>query len=376
MPQRFSLRALGVRLILLLASLAFSLGAAEVALRLVRPQPVLLVDRGLYAPDVPAGYRLNPGFAGRISNRVEFDTRVAINRDGLRGSEIGLKRPGRMRILVLGDSFVFGVGVDEPQSYPRRLEAILRQGGIDAEVLNAGVPGYGFTEAVDWFERHGTGLAPDLILLTAFLGNDFEDALPGQTKSEVVDGALQVRGEGGSRLARALYYHSHLFLALKSSQLGAALRSALGLRAPLESRLVQRELELYRKAARSALAAQGGAAIDAAFTRLEGAADGTPIRLVLIPSPLQVDRAQWARTLAEAQADPADYDPRQPIDWFENESRWRAVPITDVSGSFAAAIRRGERIYFPIDKHLTPAGYELLAREVASSFALPAKATS
>lgn len=370
MPSRFSLRAIAVRLVLLLVSVALSLGAAEIALRLFRPQAVLLVDRGLYAPESPAGHRLNPGFQGRITNRVEYDTGVSINREGLRGPEIEPKRPGRMRILVLGDSFVFGVGAEEPQSYPRRLEAMLRGKGVDAEVLNAGVPGYGFTEIAEWFERHGKRLEPDLIVVTAFLGNDFEDAMPGQGRSVVVDGALRLSGEEGWSLARTLYYHSHLYLALKTSKVGAVLRRVLGMRAPLDARMVLAELGHYRKSDRPAVDAQEKAVIDAACTRLLAAAAGTPVHLVLIPSPLQVDPAQWTRTVAAARADPADYDPHQPIDWFEHESRWgAAVPIVDVSGTFAAAIRGGEKIFFPIDRHLTPAGYDLLAREVAAAIA-------
>jgi lysophospholipase L1-like esterase len=360
------LRRAIARIVLLSVSAALALVAAEVAVRIVKPQPVLLVDRGLYAADSPSGYRLQPGFRGRISNRVEFDTQIAVNRDGLRGPEIGPKRPGRLRVLVLGDSFAFGVGVEEAQSYPRRLEALLRGRGIDAEVLNAGVPGYGLGEEADWFERHGRQLEPDFVIVTSFLGNDFQDAAPGQPKAEVVDGALQVVGERSSPLSRALYYHSHLYVALKTSGFGGRLRRLLGRPSPLDARHLESELDLYRKRAEGAFDSTGAAEIDAACARLTQAVGETPTLLVLVPSLLQVDPAEWSKALAAFRAEPARYDPRQPNEWFAETSRWGdSVPIVDVAPRFAAAIRGGAKVYLPIDKHLTPAGYALLAEEVA-----------
>src|SRR4030095_5405262 len=129
-----SLRRVAARLLLLGAGVVVGLLLAELAVRLVRPQSVMLVSRGLYAPDPPRRYRLQPGFRGTVTNRVEFDTRISITREGLRGPEIGPKRPGSFRILVLGDSFAFGVGAREGETYPAQLQRILRSRGVRAEV--------------------------------------------------------------------------------------------------------------------------------------------------------------------------------------------------------------------------------------------------
>ncbi|MXO90792.1 arylesterase [Altererythrobacter aquaemixtae] len=45
------------------------------------------------------------------------------------------------RILAFGDSLFAGYGVAQSDSYPAKLEAALRAGGINARVLNAGVSG-------------------------------------------------------------------------------------------------------------------------------------------------------------------------------------------------------------------------------------------
>ena len=65
----------------------------------------------------------------------------------------------------------FGVGAQQQETYPARLQEILRSRGVRAEVLNAGVPGYGLPDEVAWFERWGRPLDPDVILVMVFIGN-------------------------------------------------------------------------------------------------------------------------------------------------------------------------------------------------------------
>src|SRR5687767_7652500 len=49
--------------------------------------------------------------------------------------------PGEVRILCVGDSHTYGVGVSPDESYPSQLERLLRARGVHARVVNAGVPG-------------------------------------------------------------------------------------------------------------------------------------------------------------------------------------------------------------------------------------------
>lgn len=80
-------------------------------------------------PDIP--YALRPGI-----ETSWFGTAVRVNGDGLRGPAV---RDGGRRILLLGDSVVFGQGVAEESTVAAELERAL---GGDVVVLNAGVPGY------------------------------------------------------------------------------------------------------------------------------------------------------------------------------------------------------------------------------------------
>lgn len=343
-----------VRLLLLGFSLLFSLLIAELTVRLVRPQAVMTVSHGLYQPDPPRRYRIAPGFRGTITNQVEFHTDVATNSFGLRGPEIGPKHG--LRILALGDSFTFGVGAGQDETWPARLAAIL-----GAEVLNAGAPGFGVPDAVAWYERYGVELDPDVVVLAVFLANDLQDASPGQPKVAVVDGALVVPGEtGGPR--RWLYYHSHLFRLFKSSVLEGGLRKRLGLREPWAVRELRSELSMYSPSLPEELQ-RGAEATEQGVARLAG----KKVLAVLIPSLPQVDPAKWQAVLAQLELDPAQHDPLRPNRLFRGIFERHGVPVLDLTDTFRKAVGEGQRIYYPIDQHLTPEGYELMARSVGEA---------
>ncbi|HEV8632037.1 MAG TPA: GDSL-type esterase/lipase family protein, partial [Thermoanaerobaculia bacterium] len=283
-------RRLLPRLLLVTVSLALSLLIGELAVRLLRPQEAMTITpRGLYVPDPPRRYRLRPGYVGTMTNHVEFAHRVAINGYGMRGREAaGRREPGVLRVLVLGDSFTFGVGAAEDETYPARLEAHLREAGVRATVANAGAPGYGVPDEVAWYERWGPEVAPDVVVIAPFLANDLQDAAPA-TSVRVVGGEL-VAGDqrGGAR--RWLYYHSHLFRLLKSSLLEGALRGRLGLAEPWARRQQRAELALYAPAPPAELGA-AIAATDAAIARFAKLTTERHERAVavLVPSLPQVD---------------------------------------------------------------------------------------
>jgi hypothetical protein len=88
--------------------------------------------------------------AGRSGERVAVRT----NSHGMRDEEYPLPKPaGLTRIVLLGDSFVFGMGVAEEQRTASCLEEILRahlSGNGNAEepiieCLSLGVPSWGIT---------------------------------------------------------------------------------------------------------------------------------------------------------------------------------------------------------------------------------------
>jgi hypothetical protein len=81
------------------------------------------------------------------------------------------KRPGTFRVSMFGDSFVFGSDVELRHSPAVQLEAFLRQKGLDAEILNFGVGGYGFDQAYLRHQRESAQFDTDVIVAGLQLEN-------------------------------------------------------------------------------------------------------------------------------------------------------------------------------------------------------------
>ena len=123
--------------------------------------------------------RLVPQAAVR-HHTTEFDYVFHTNRLGFRGPEITPAKPaGTSRIVVLGDSFVAGSGVPDSDVFTRQLE--LKWNQVDptapVEVVNLGRVGSSPIRELDLYEKFGTQLQPDLVILTLFLGNDLVEAV-------------------------------------------------------------------------------------------------------------------------------------------------------------------------------------------------------
>jgi lysophospholipase L1-like esterase len=264
---------------------------------------------------------------------------------------------------VLGDSFAFGVGAREGETYPARLQEVLRSRGVRAEVLNAGAPGFGAPDEVAWFERWGKPLAPDIVLVTVFIGNDLQDAVPGP-KPMAVDGALVMPGERPGSVSRWLYYHSQLFVLLKNSSLGASLRRLLGRPEPLETRQQREEFDLYAKQGTSETVRQGAAETEKAVARLAADAGKARVLAVIVPSLVQVDPHRWQDNLQRFGLDPARYDRTRPNGIFREIFTRHGIPVLDLTEPFSGALSQGQKVYFQLDQHLTPAGYRLAAERI------------
>lgn len=123
-------------------------------------------------------WRLRPELRShRVAGRIrahEIDFSVTTHA-GLRSDPVP-ETKRRFRVLALGDSCTFGVGVNDDETWPAQLQRMLREEGIEAEVLNAGVPGYSAFQGMRFLASRGLALSPDLVLVT-FGFNDFDDGM-------------------------------------------------------------------------------------------------------------------------------------------------------------------------------------------------------
>jgi len=120
------------------------------------------------------GYEIRPNFAGRA-----YGCDLKINSRGMRSPEHPVeKSKGVQRVLVLGDSVAFGLGVEQSATFPALLEGLLAERASATsrvELLNAAVPGYNSAQQRIFLERRGFVWQPDVVVVVAVV-NDAEPA--------------------------------------------------------------------------------------------------------------------------------------------------------------------------------------------------------
>ena len=98
---------------------------------------------------------------------------IEINQFGLRSGNVDLDSQ-ELKILMLGDSITFGWGVSYSETVSSRLEYALESSlEKEVKVVNAGVGNYNTAMQVEWLERVGLDMNPDIIILNFFI-NDAE----------------------------------------------------------------------------------------------------------------------------------------------------------------------------------------------------------
>ena len=93
----------------------------------------------------------------------------------MRDREVNPKQEGEFRILVMGDSVPFGIGVVYEDSLPCQLERVLceQHPGRRFRTLNMGVPSYNTEQELIQLKSLGLTLRPDAVVLL-FSDNDIE----------------------------------------------------------------------------------------------------------------------------------------------------------------------------------------------------------
>jgi lysophospholipase L1-like esterase len=147
--------------------------------------------------DSTLGWRNRPDFSmvGKSPDSFLGHVEYTHNSKGLRDEEYPYQKPeGTYRVLVLGDSFAYGDGVQRSEAFPEILESLLKEHD-SFEVINTGVTGYGLTQETLYYETEGYKYEPDLVMLV-FFHNDLTDLIrekePPKPKFQLVDGQLEL----------------------------------------------------------------------------------------------------------------------------------------------------------------------------------------
>lgn len=167
-----------------------------------------------YLADADLGVRLEPRASMRLGFQDNPVTEIRVNSDGYRGTELGA--PAEGEILVVGDSQVFGLGVNDGETASVKLAE--RTG---RSVVNGGVPTYGPLEytavAREMLEKRRV----KTVVYVLNMANDwFEYDRPNRVRHAVWDG-WAVRAETAPETItdfpgrKWLFRSSHLVYAIR-----------------------------------------------------------------------------------------------------------------------------------------------------------------
>ena len=187
------MRSAGLNVALAVVAAALTVAAADGLMRFLS---VGMPRRGFLAPKPRARLltgRLevfDPGYRGILTSR-EFRVSVRANSLGLRGPEIEFDRLApRSPVLLIGDSYFFGWGVEESARVSEVLARLLSSGPTPRPVVNISFPGWGMYHARDVLQAFGPRLRPSLVVLGLCIANDFLDDL--NYKAHGLDGGTAV----------------------------------------------------------------------------------------------------------------------------------------------------------------------------------------
>lgn len=98
---------------------------------------------------------------------------IETNSLGLRSKELSGNKENEFRILSLGESSTFGMGVKQEETYSALVEKDLQSvDGKSLHVINAGMPGYSLFQGFMYLKHRGIKLKPDAVMIY-FGYNDF-----------------------------------------------------------------------------------------------------------------------------------------------------------------------------------------------------------
>ncbi len=353
-----AIRGALLRLVVLLGTSLLCAVAVELGLRAFWSGYYLKEGATYAVASATRGWANKPS-ATTVYGEAEFRVDVVHNALGYRGRELAREKPpGVRRVLVLGDSFAYGIGVADDETFSARLERLVP--GI--EVINTGVNGYGTAQELLLLRDEGLALRPDLVLV-AFFWNDVGNSYNRPSLRFRVEGEQLVWPEpqavapvAGVDTRRAWLRHSYAyrFLSDRLKLVGFALAVALGLPQESTDFLAPDERESAWR-------------LEAALLReIRDLAAGIGARtlIALIPDQVQVDTDASVVGL-----EPADYDVQSRIQEIGAEL---AIPVIDLGPALRSERERaGEPLYYPKDRHLNARGHAVVARALRASLELP-----
>lgn len=348
-----------------LASTAVALLVAELAVRALAPQSLIVRRPDVWYPVEGLGWSRSPNldttvnFGGAGVVRLRTDARG----DRIRASAAPREEPAEIRILAIGDSFVEALQVEYEDSMTALLEGeIERATGRTTEVRCAGVGGYGPNQYRLVSAARLADEPFDLQLVFLYSANDVlterRDRLPPRDPAPQRELRLPASLDG-AELRDALFYPLNDWLEVRSHAFVLAKRHLDALLARVG--LTAKTMPYHVRKADAARPFWDLTADVCAEIAAQAAERGVPTTFVLIPPAyLFVDQP-----LAELGFDPRTMDLEQPHRLLRDKLAERGLRVVDLLPAFRRRAADGVACYGEVDTHLNEEGHRVAASVIA-----------
>lgn len=264
---------------------------------------------------------------------------VVINSFGFRGGEFTKKKPrGVTRVMLLGDSYTYGDGLNQEDTISSRMEGMLNAGtgGKRFEVINAGRMGASIDSEIELFDNYGALFEPDIVVL-GYVWNDIPELLGVKYIHERAGAGKEPGGAAAafSEAMREFTFYNMILMKKAERQAKKGGEPALlmiekfskGARPEIEAALREYETRLV------------------SFSR-ELTKRNTRLVFVVFPT--------WLR----------DAEIKRPVNEELSAAAGKnGIPALDLRGAWTS--RRGDVMqFFNIDQHPTPEAAEFTAAEI------------
>jgi len=362
------MRNLLINMVFVVTSIALTLIAADVALRLFS---AVAPRSGQFIPE-PGNYQrlnlrtatLSPNYQGLLNGRDFSSIPIHTNQLGFRDDEFDYDAlTGSQPVLFLGDSYLWGWGVQREARASDVFSRELRAHAIDTPVLNMTIPGSGTYQALDLFREFGLPLNPRLVVLGFFVGNDFLDnqaaakidhraPAPGSTGGASLT-LIDASQHAGALSLRELIRTSPVFNLIKYGMWESSAFRSLFNRLEIQND----RIALYATQSDGTQDSLYGPTLDALteIANLAQSAD-VPLLVLIIPDHLQVLEPQLF----------ADYNNRKPQQILSRHLSALGVPYHDLLPAFTTA-PDPQQLFFREDKHWSRDGNQLVAKELTNA---------
>jgi hypothetical protein len=335
---------------------------------------LILIER-LSPPLVPDEYRhhkLAPNSFSKLEQR-DFSYVQRVNNLGLRGGDTTVtKATGSYRILLLGDSFTMGKGVEDDQTFSVLLERALNQqsalscNGRVFEVLNGGVDSYAPILSNIQLRRDLAPLRPDLIVHAVDIGDLAQEAAYRSTAVYGTDGEIlavpsRTREESLTERVRN-WIDQHLFFTRAGLFYVNRFFGYEDLSVRSVATQANHELVAHTLAEDTKPRDEQWHALFASIGEIADYAHRNDIEHVLTIYPWghQVNDTEWQPGRYAYMSDKSVASDRSPAT-IKAMAAERGLHLADSYPVFRT-YRGTERLYFRYDNHWTPKGHEVMAQ--------------